>query len=154
MAIVNILGRNIWLGCALTLFAASGAAMSSNGLGYQPGWVWTNALFALVLFVAGVVICKNIREGRMADEDERATPVEKCAEIVLFGGGGVLAAALWMPQMLGMGVGLALFIACDAVMVGIAWLACVKNARLPAWTRLSGIKNQATRLTRLYGRGR
>lgn len=152
MTIVNILGRNIWLGCALTLFALSGASMSSNGLGYQPGWAWTNALLALVLFVAAVVICKLIRDGRMADEDEGAAPVERCAEIALFCGGGMMAAALWMPQMLGLGAGFALLIACDAVMVGVALLACAKNVRLPAWTRLSGVKSGGAVFAPLWAR--
>lgn len=152
MTIVNVLGRNIWLGCALMLFAASSAAMSSNGLGYQPGWAWTNALLALVLFVVAVVICKLIREGRMSDEDEGAAPVERCAEIALFCGGGMLAAALWMPDMLGMGAGFALLIASDAVMVGLVLLACVKNVRLPAWTRLSGVKSGGAVFAPLWAR--
>ena len=152
MTIVNILGRNIWLGCALVLFVASSVAMSSNGLGYQPGWAWTNALFALVLFVVAVVMCKLIREGRMADEDEGATPMERCAELALFCGGGMVAAALWMPQILGMGTGFALLIACDAVMVGLVLLACAKNVRLPVWTRLSGVKSGGAAFAPLWAR--
>lgn len=135
--LVRLLGRNVWLGCALLIFVIASALMWDEGYDYKLGAFGAYSLLAVVGFVIAVAICKLIREGRGEDVGFGETPLERCAVLALFGGAGALSAALWMPAVLGwFGNGGMIFSA--LIFSWLAWLACAKDEDIPSWARLSG----------------
>lgn len=135
--IITVLGRNLWLGCALLIFVFASALMSPQGADYQLGALGAYSLAAVVVFVGAVAICKIMRERRGESVGFGDTPIERCVALALFAGAGAMSSAIWMPDVLGVYGGPVVMVSA-VVLASLIWLACAQKGDIPAWARLSG----------------